>query len=275
LITVAAAIVGLTAAPATAGNIALTGHDDDFHCAGGGGDANACAQFGALISFARSGSALQVLTFDAGSQVTSELTTLGIAFTNVNPNVASNVTDALFDHSIFSAFIVASDGSCGGCDNSPAGEANIAAHSTAIGSFLNAGGGILGFAGAFSASYYAFVPQTATSVGGAPSTGYTQTAAGATFGIPEVNGDPTHNLFFNPGTNGESALFQIAELNNTGNGSIPPPAAATLLCDTCTVSGGVIGGGGGAGVPEPATYLFMTGGLACLALCKKVRARTR
>jgi hypothetical protein len=272
LIAVAAAIVGLTAAPATAGNIALTGHDDDFHCAAG--SAAGCAQYAALLSFVRNGSALPVLTFDSGLEVTSRLTALGIPFTNVDPNNAAAVTDALFSNSLFSAFIVASDTSCGGCDNSPAGEANIASHSAAIDSFLNAGGGILGFAGAGSADYYAFVPQIAISVGGAPSSGYSQTTVGATFGIPAVNGDATHNLFFNPGTSGESAFFQIAEVNAIGNGTILPPAATTLLCNGCTVSGGVISGGGG-GAPEPATYFFMTGGLACLAICKKFRTRTR
>lgn len=252
---------GLTGGSLFAGTIVLTGHDDDFHQS-----ANAMAQISAMVSLARSGSSLPVLTFDAGSELTSALTTLGIAFTNVDPNVAANVTDALFNNATYSAFLVASDTSCGGCDNSAAGEANIAAHATAIDNFLNAGGGIVGFAGADSANYYAFVPQTASSVGGAPGSGYTATGI---FGIPAVNGDATHNLFWNPGTHGESSFFQVAEVNSVGNGTIPPPAATTLVCNECTVTGGVIGGG--SGTPEPATYLFMAGGLGCLALLKKFR----
>ena len=264
LSTLALAVV--VAVPARAGNIALTGHDDDFHCSGGFGDPNACAQLAALIAYARGGSSLPVLTFDAGSELTSELTHLGIAFTNVNPNTAGAVTASLFNNAVYSAFIVASDGSCGGCDNSPTGEAAIAAQSAAIDSFLNAGGGIVGLAGASSSGYYDFVPQTATSVGGAPSTGYSQTSVGAGLGIPAVNFDATHNLFWNPGTHGESAFYQIDEINETsGNGTIPAPAAVTLSCTECTVSGGVITGGGGGVTPEPSTLVLFGTGVTGLA----------
>ena len=68
---------------------------------------------------------------------------MGISFVNVDPSNAANVTAALFDHSLYSAFVVASVTSCGGCDNSPAAIANIAAQSAAIASFFNAGGGIV------------------------------------------------------------------------------------------------------------------------------------
>lgn len=249
--------------PVQAGNIALTGHDDDFHASFEGSGSAASNQLNALVTFAKDGSSLPVLTFDSGTELTDALTALGISFVNVDPNNAASVTNAMFDHSVYSAFIVASDGTCGGCDNSAAGEANIAAHATAIGDFLNAGGGIVGLAGASSADYYAFVPQAASSVGGAPSSGYSQTSVGASFGIDAVNGDPTHNLFWNPGTHGESNFYQIAELNSFGNGTVPPPAAATLLCVKCTVSGGVItgGGGGGPSVPEPITIALFGAGL--------------
>ena len=259
--------LALAAVPARAGTITLTGHDDDYHCAAG--DPNACAQLAAIVANAKNGSTLPVLTFDAGSELTSDLTSLGIAFTNINPDTAGAVTASLFNNSTYSEFIVASDSSCGGCDNSAAGELAIASQSAAIDTFLNAGGGIVGLAGANSVGYYSFVPQTATSVGGAPSDGYSQTAAGAALGIPAVNGDPTHNLFYNPGTNGESAFYQIDELNlTTGNGTIPPPAAVTLSCVDCTVSGGVITGGGGGGMgvtPEPSTLMLFGTGLTGLA----------
>jgi hypothetical protein len=251
--------IGAITVPAHAGNIVLTGHDDDYHCVY---DASACAQLAAIVSYAKDGSSLPVLTFDAGSELTSDLTGLGISFTNIDPNTAGAVTASLFDNATYSAFIVASDYSCGGCDNSPTGEAAIAAQSAAIDAFLNNGGGIVGLAGANSAGYYSFVPQTATSVGGAPTNGYSQTAAGAGAGIPAVNGDATHNLFYNPGTNGESSFYQIAELNiDSGNGVIPPPAAVTLFCDSCTVTGGVISGGGTAMTPEPSSVILFGSGL--------------
>lgn len=255
-----AALAVAAAIPAHAGNIALTGHDDDYHCTY---DPGACSQLTALVNYVKAGSSLPVLTFDAGSLLTGDLTSLGIAFTNVNPNSAASVTAALFDPTKYSAFIVASDSTCGGCDNSPVGEANIAAQSAAIDAFLNAGGGILGLAGADSSGYYDFVPQTASSVGGAPTNGYTATSAGTGVGIPAVNGDETHNLFWNPGTHGESSFYQVAEVNEFGNGTIPGPnAAATLICTDCTVSGGVITGGS---VPEPSSILLLGSGLVGVA----------
>lgn len=262
----AAAFCLAVSSPMFAGNIALTGHDDDFHFERSGfSDTAPGAQLNALVAFARNGSTLPVLTFDAGVELTGSLTKLGIPFTNINPNLG--VAASLFNPTLFSAFVVASDGSCGGCDNSPAGEANIAAQSTAINAFLNAGGGIVGLSGAGSAGYYDFVPQTATSSGGAPSTGY---AATGIFGIPAVNGDATHNLFHDPGTFGESSFYQVAETNAFGNvgegGVIGPGGAATLVCFKCTTTGGVITGGGGGGTaPEPSSLLLMGVGLLALA----------
>ena len=135
-----------------------------------------------------------------------------VAFTNVNPGSAANVTAALFDHSLHSAFVVASVTSCGGCDNSPTANANIAAQSAAIASFFDTGDGIIGLAGAGDPSAYAYVPETATNAGGnPPSSSYIQTAAGAALGIPAVNGDTAHNFFNEPGPGGLSSLYQVVE----------------------------------------------------------------
>src|ERR1700761_1851892 len=123
----------LIAAPAFAGNIVLTGHDNDYHETFGSSASDAA--FTAEIAFVRNGSAAPVLTFDAGSELTGVLTALGISFVNVDPSNAANITDSLFDHSIYSAFIVASDVNCGGCDNTDADIANIATHFAAISNF--------------------------------------------------------------------------------------------------------------------------------------------
>lgn len=261
-IAIAVLAVSLSAVAAFGqGNIAITGHDDDYHWSVDGGiTTQAGVQIRAFATFTRKGSSLPLLVFDHGTELTNAITALGIAFTKVDPDTAANITDAMFNHATYSAMAVASDSSCGGCDNDTTGEANLASHITAIGTFLNAGGGIFAFAGANSPGYYAFLPQTPSSVGGAPSSGYSQTSAGATYGIPAVNGDPTHNLFYNPGTGGESAAFQIAEINATaGNGTILPPAAVTLICASCTVSGTTITTGptSPGTAPAPSTLILM------------------
>lgn len=262
-----AALAALLSVPVSAGNIFLTGHDDDFHWQYDGIGGAPGVQLSEAMTLVRNGSSLPVLVFDSGSELSNALTALGIAHTTIDPNNGAAVTDALFDPTLYSAFAVASDSSCGGCDNSPTGEANLAAHTTAIEAFLTAGGGIAAFAGAESAGYYDFLPQAASSVGGAPSSGYTATGIA---GITAVNGDATHNLFWNPGTHGESAFYQVAETNSIGNGTIGPGAAVTLVCIGCTASGGVITGGGG-GVPEPGSLALLGTGL--LGLCYTWRRR--
>lgn len=263
------AAVGIAAVmsfPVLAGNIALTGHDDDFHQS-----TNALGQISAFATFAANGSSLPFLVFDHGSELTSGLTAAGITnFVNVDPNNAADVKDSLFNHSVYSAFMIASDTTCGGCDNDTTSSTNIAAHSAAIADFLNAGGGIVAFAGADNSAYYSFLPTTASSVGGAPSSGYSQTSVGATLDIPAVNGDATHNLFWDPGTHGTSSAYQVAEVNSIGNGTIlGPNAATTLVCHDCTTSGGVIIGPG-SGVPEPSTYgLLATGLLGLFGFAKR------
>lgn len=265
----------LGSSPIFAGNIVLTGHDDDYHQS-----TNALGQISAFAKYAANGSSSPFLVFDAGSELTSGLTAAGISnFVNVDPSTGANITDALFDSSKYSAFMIASDESCGGCDNNATTAANISAHASAIASFLNAGGGIVAFAGADNTDYYTFLPQTASSVGGAPSDGYSQTSVGGELGIPAVNGDATHNLFNAPGTGGTSSAYQVAEINSFGNGTIlGPDAATTLVCTGCTTSGGVIVSGGGGGgstssTPEPSSMLLMTSGIGGVALYLRRKRR--
>src|SRR5437763_422606 len=122
-----AVVASLSATPAFAGNIALTGHDSDFHCNGSvGGN---CAQELQLITFARAGatnSSLPVLAFDeasvafgTGGDLTTDLTAMGIPFVAITSTAAINAS--IFDPTLYSAFVVASDYLCGGCDNNAGG----------------------------------------------------------------------------------------------------------------------------------------------------------
>ncbi len=232
------------------GNIALTGHDSDFHPSSG-----ANAQLAGMFAFARAAApnpTLPVLVFDHGSQLTAKLTTLGIPYTRIDPDIgvpaASN-----FNVAVYSAMAVASDSTCGGCSNTLTSIANLTAAAPAIRAFLDARGGIVALTGASNAAtYYGFLPASAAGAGSPPSNGFEQTPYGASIGIPAVNGDATHNFFPRPGFGGVSAAYGTVEQ------LITPPVdpdrrIVTIACSACSTA--II-------VPTMPQWLFL--GLAVL-----------
>jgi PEP-CTERM motif-containing protein len=249
------------ASPAMAGNIILTGHDNDFHCAEGDAG-SACEAIAAEVSFVQAGSALPVLAIDAGTELSASLTAKGIAFTAVAP---SAVTGSMFDHAKYSAFVVASVTSCGGCDNPAGTGTTLAGFEPQIVSFFNAGGGILGLAGAEDAAAYAYLPEAGGDT--TPifsSSGFVATAAGLANipGFFAVNGDQTHNTFSD-----FASFYQVAETFGVGGPAVTLfGTGGTIKCTgtSCTIHGGV---------PEPSTWAML--GLGFFGLGMVARRKNR
>lgn len=245
--TLAAAFLLAGAVPAFAGRLVLTGHDDDFHQSPA-----AQAAVTAFLGYVRATApnpTLPVLSFDRGTELTSLLTILGIPFTNIDPNTgvpaASN-----FDVSLYSAMIVASDQSCGGCDNDSTSSANLAAAAPAIAAFFNAGGGIVALAGASNMQYYSFLPASAANPGLVTcTTCFTQTADGAAAGLPAVNGDFPHNFFSAPGVGGVDSHYKVFETYTGASLSAGPLTDQPfgLFFEGLIGPGGL--GGGGSSAP--------------------------
>jgi hypothetical protein len=249
---VAASVTALLvlASPASAGRLVATGHDADLHCSGASAQ---CHYLKAVVSYVRAGApspGKPVLVLDKGANEVS--TALDKAFSpGVPPRVVMDPSSPSFasaplNTSTYSAIIVASDSTCGGCDlnpgGSPADSAAIAARKGAIASFFNAGGGIVALAGASHGgaagpdnSYYQFVPLP---LGGAPvNAPFSLTPVGTSLGLvdnpiasmSDINCCPTHNSFSLPPA--DSAL-QVAEKDSKG-------LAETLVAEG-TISGGGI-----------------------------------
>jgi hypothetical protein len=251
--------IGL-ATPAAAGNIVLTGHDNDYHCYFG--DGNACNALGAEASYVRNGSLLPVLVIDNGAELAGSLTGLGVANIVVTPGA---VTAGMFNHSVYSAFAVASVTSCGGCDNPYGTGAGLAGYETAIASFFNAGGGILGLSGATDPNAYNYVPESGGNTTAIYSfSGFVATpAASAIPGFVAVNGDETHNTFSD-----FSSFFQVAETYGDGGPAVTLFGSGGTI--GCTGTHCVITGGG---APEPSTWAML--GLGVFGLGYAMRRRRR
>jgi hypothetical protein len=253
-------ILALVADPATTtsaasgGNLWLTGHDADFHCTF---QSFQCNYLKVAINFVRGGSTKPVLVLDHRGEVATAVAKAypGSAppLTVVDPR-AGFAGVALQDGSgspLFSAIVVASDTTCGGCDNNafsstPDSDA-INARAAAIASFFNAGGGILALAGANNRSvYYQFIPIPATGVAVSPP--FTLTPLGLSLGLIEGTGGtsddnccPTHNSFALPAA---GSPLQVAETDSKG-------FAETLIARGAVICGGSLCAGSGSPAPTP------------------------
>lgn len=221
--------------PALAGRLLATGHDADLHCR----FAQQCHFFEIAVDYVRGGApdpSRPVLVLDRLDLDVVEA--LDNAFgAGVVPRVVMDPRSATFASApinvgLYSALIIASDVTCGGCDlnefNSTPDSDAINARAADIQSFFNAGGGIFAIAGANHGDgaapddvYYDFIPIP---VGGLPVLPpFTLTAAGQALGFEDsstgigtnddINCCPTHNSFVNPSA---GSVIQVAELDTSG-----------------------------------------------------------
>lgn len=249
LLVIAILVSTAAATPAHAGRAIVTGHDADLHCAGSTSPVeNQCHYFKVAVDYLRAGSPKPVLVLDRGDLDVGKALDLayGIGMvprTVVDPRSPEFKTTAITVTN-FSAVIVASDTTCGGCDlneygSTPDSDA-INARAGDFATFYNDGGGIFALSGATHGdgndptdSYYRFLPIT---VGGVAVTQpFTLTAEGKALGFTDgtggtpddVNCCATHNSFELPPPGG---ALKVAETDSTGK-------AETLFAEG-SISGG-------------------------------------
>jgi hypothetical protein len=220
-------LLAVTASAAFAsGREVLDGHDPDFHC--GNISDPSCDFFTHAVPFARGGApdpTLPVLVLDNNAlKLQNALTIVFGAALPVQVVDPSSATFASLpiDTAHYSAIIVASDESCGGCDlntstATPDSDA-ITARKAAIQAFFQAGGGVIALSGGEVGSqpagrcdvYYSFLPLPApacqASVNGGPT--FPVTPNGASLGFQDTDFPFPHNEFTNPAAG--SALQPIA-----------------------------------------------------------------
>jgi hypothetical protein len=264
-------LLALPVSAAFAGRVLVTGHDTDLHC--GEQKADQCHFFKVATDYVRNGSTKPVLVLDPNPAASNDVANSLINAYNpdgtnpgaVPPSVLMDPKSAEFASvpittDLYSAIIVASDITCGGCDlntfdATPDSDA-ITARSGDIANFFNAGGGIFANAGADHGNgnpadgpdtYYNFIPLP---VGGVEVTSpFTLTDAGKTLGLEDsfhgvgtsndINCCPTHNSFTFPPS---GSALTVAELNGA-----EPPFPETLFAE------GVISGGGIVPTPPPSS----------------------
>ena len=208
---------------ASGGKLWVTGHDADYHCSNGGLQ---CNYLKVAVNFVTNGSTLPILALDHGTEVATAVSNAfsgsGPSVTTVDPRTGFSSLPLVSSSGtpLYSAIIVASDTTCGGCDNNdgagvtPDSDA-INGRAADIAQFFNAGGGILALAGAANIGvFYNFLPVATT--GATTTSPYTFTSLGLSLGLMEGSDDnccATHNSFQIPAS---GSPFQIAETDGAG-----------------------------------------------------------
>ena len=279
--TLALAVLALAvapAAPASAGRLVATGHDADLHCSAG----QQCGFVKTAVDYVRSGApdpAKPVLILDrAGLQMVAALDSAygpGVVPRQVVDPRSPEFQALALSTSTYSAILVASDASCGGCDLNVFDEVlGATADSDAINrrkdditAFFNAGGGLYANSGAEHGDgdplngpdpYYGFLPLP---VGGQQvASPFCLTAAGRAIGLQDAAGCPdvaqrtgtrddinccaTHNSFQEPPA-GSAIVVAERDANN---------APTTLIADGVSSGGTIVEPGPRtlADLPDPA-----------------------
>jgi hypothetical protein len=270
-IAVGAALVAmLSAVPAAfAGRAVITGHDADLHCDGGGPQ---CSFVKTAIAYVRAGApdpSKPVLVLD-NKNLHLQKALAQAELAPAPPSVVMDPSSAQFASeplttAKYSAILVASDATCGGCDlnsfTSTSDSDAINTRRAELAAFFNAGGGLLflagadhggGSSGAPNNAYYAPLPLPASGVPVSPP--FTLTAKGMAIGFTDnpspslssINCCKTHNSFSQPPAG--SALV-AAETDSKG-------LVETLVAEGQITSGGFTpppDTGGGGGSTPPAT----------------------
>lgn len=264
-------VAALSAGPAQAGKVFLTGHDPDFHAQPGFGAGGDLLQTG--ISFVTNGTYNQAgfkfLWVEStipvpGGHLRGENSlsnalglTLGVNYDRVDGAGFTALSDAQLAG--YTAIAIAS--TFGGTLTA-AELAALNARADDIADFVNAGGGLFASAECFpcganlagsAAGLFGFVPVAVTSIGA--NLPFTVSAFGASLGLTNTDvNDPTHNSF------GLVGGLNVVDTDAAGN--------ATTLAGDVRIDDGTF-----VPTPEPGTFALLVGGLIALGARARRRAR--
>jgi hypothetical protein len=253
VVKIAALTSALIGQSAMAGNIVLTGHDVLFHNGQLGYD-------DILLDYLANGrdqSVMDMAVIGSGagswdwSTVGGDPAYNSITFYDTDTMGAAGWASALMSN----VFVYLSHTSCGGCDTSTAGVAEVNSHSADIATAFNGGMDIWANSSGTNADYYGFLPAgvAASATGIFGSSGFVATTEGAALGISStnINGFATHNQF-----SSFAGDFDVFETRDVTGGT---EVITIGLLDGTIGSGGI--STGGISVPEPATFVMFALGL--------------